>query len=83
MNNLRTYGPASLPNMLAMRKLSSACRFTVALPILLFSHLGLSSMNEPHDIPDINLWAQSVQAAVTAIRNAGSVIRDMSARQLY
>ncbi|KAL4242823.1 glycosyl hydrolase 5 (cellulase A) family protein [Abortiporus biennis] len=29
-------------------------------------------MNEPHDIPDINLWAQSVQAAVTAIRNAGA-----------
>lgn len=28
-------------------------------------------MNEPHDIPDINLWAESVQAAVTAIRNAG------------
>ncbi|KAJ7206937.1 carbohydrate-binding module family 1 protein/Glycoside hydrolase family 5 protein [Mycena haematopus] len=28
-------------------------------------------MNEPHDIPDINLWAGSVQAAVTAIRNAG------------
>ncbi|TFY79534.1 hypothetical protein EWM64_g4481 [Hericium alpestre] len=29
-------------------------------------------MNEPHDIPDINLWADSVQAAVTAIRNAGA-----------
>ncbi|KAK7014013.1 glycoside hydrolase superfamily [Favolaschia claudopus] len=26
----------------------------------------------PHDIPDINLWAGSVQAAVTAIRNAGA-----------
>ncbi|KAJ3562147.1 hypothetical protein NP233_g9757 [Leucocoprinus birnbaumii] len=30
------------------------------------------SMNEPHDVPDINRWAQSVQAAVTAIRNAGA-----------
>ncbi|EIN08978.1 endoglucanase [Punctularia strigosozonata HHB-11173 SS5] len=29
-------------------------------------------MNEPHDVPDINLWAGSVQAAVTAIRNAGA-----------
>ncbi|KAE9393635.1 endoglucanase [Gymnopus androsaceus JB14] len=29
-------------------------------------------MNEPHDIPDIDLWAGSVQAAVTAIRNAGA-----------
>ncbi|KAJ6540843.1 carbohydrate-binding module family 1 protein/Glycoside hydrolase family 5 protein [Mycena vulgaris] len=29
-------------------------------------------MNEPHDVPDINLWAASVQAAVTAIRNAGA-----------
>ncbi|KAJ8469182.1 hypothetical protein ONZ51_g9162 [Trametes cubensis] len=29
-------------------------------------------MNEPHDVPDINLWAESVQAAVTAIRNAGA-----------
>ncbi|KAK7024697.1 glycoside hydrolase superfamily [Favolaschia claudopus] len=26
----------------------------------------------PHDIPDINLWVESVQAAVTAIRNAGA-----------
>lgn len=31
-------------------------------------------MNEPHDVPDINRWAQSVQAAVTAIRQAGYVI---------
>ena len=30
-------------------------------------------MNEPHDVPDIEMWAQSVQAAVTAIRKAGSV----------
>jgi len=29
-------------------------------------------MNEPHNIPDISIWAQSVQAAVTAIRNAGA-----------
>jgi endoglucanase len=29
-------------------------------------------MNEPHDVPDINLWAASVQAAVTAIRTAGA-----------
>ncbi|KDR72631.1 hypothetical protein GALMADRAFT_142932 [Galerina marginata CBS 339.88] len=29
-------------------------------------------MNEPHDVPDINLWAASVQAAVTAIRKAGA-----------
>ncbi|KAJ7669341.1 endoglucanase [Mycena polygramma] len=29
-------------------------------------------MNEPHDVPDINLWAASVQAAVTAIRQAGA-----------
>jgi endoglucanase len=28
-------------------------------------------MNEPHDL-DINLWAKSCQAAVTAIRNAGA-----------
>ncbi|KAI0514462.1 glycoside hydrolase family 5 protein [Xylaria bambusicola] len=27
-------------------------------------------MNEPHDVPNINAWAQSVQAAVTAIRQA-------------
>ncbi|MCJ1284218.1 hypothetical protein MMC26_003549 [Xylographa opegraphella] len=29
-------------------------------------------MNEPHDLPDIHLWAASVQAAVTAIRTAGA-----------
>jgi endoglucanase len=28
-------------------------------------------MNEPHDV-DINVWANTVQAAVTAIRNAGA-----------
>ena len=29
-------------------------------------------MNEPHNIPDIAVWAKSVQAAVTAIRQAGA-----------
>jgi len=29
-------------------------------------------MNEPHDIPAITTWGQTVQAAVTAIRNAGA-----------
>ncbi|KAJ6549926.1 endoglucanase [Mycena capillaripes] len=29
-------------------------------------------MNEPHDVPNINTWATSVQAAVTAIRQAGA-----------
>ncbi|KAI0472569.1 glycoside hydrolase family 5 protein [Xylariaceae sp. FL0804] len=29
-------------------------------------------MNEPHDIPDIDTWADSCQAAVTAIRQAGA-----------
>lgn len=29
-------------------------------------------MNEPHDVPDINAWAVSVQGAVTAIRQAGA-----------
>ena len=29
-------------------------------------------MNEPHNIPDISVWAATVQAAVTAIRTAGA-----------
>lgn len=29
-------------------------------------------MNEPHDIPNLSMWADSVQAAVTAIRMAGA-----------
>lgn len=29
-------------------------------------------MNEPHDIPSITTWAESVQSAVTAIREAGA-----------
>ena len=29
-------------------------------------------MNEPHDVPDISRWAQTVQTSVTAIRNAGA-----------
>ena len=36
------------------------------------SQIAFGVMNEPHDIPDINLWAGSVQAAVTAIRQAGA-----------
>ncbi|KUJ21508.1 glycoside hydrolase family 5 protein [Mollisia scopiformis] len=29
-------------------------------------------MNEPHNIPDMKIWAATVQAAVTAIRTAGA-----------
>jgi endoglucanase len=29
-------------------------------------------MNEPHNIPDMAIWAATVQAAVTAIRQAGA-----------
>lgn len=29
-------------------------------------------MNEPHDMPNLGAWAKTVQAAVTAIRNAGA-----------
>ena len=29
-------------------------------------------MNEPHDLPSLSLWADTVQAAVTAIRMAGA-----------
>ncbi|KXN82252.1 Endoglucanase EG-II [Leucoagaricus sp. SymC.cos] len=36
------------------------------------SKIMFGVMNEPHDVPDIERWAQTVQAAVTAIRNAGA-----------
>ncbi|CCA76609.1 related to endoglucanase-Polyporus arcularius [Serendipita indica DSM 11827] len=36
-------------------------------------HIIFGIMNEPHDVPDINAWAASVQAAVTAIRKAGAM----------
>lgn len=36
------------------------------------SRVAFGVMNEPHDIPDIKAWAASVQAAVTAIRQAGA-----------
>lgn len=29
-------------------------------------------MNEPHDLPDLSMWADTVQAAVTSIRMAGA-----------
>lgn len=29
-------------------------------------------MNEPHDVPNINTWAQTLQQVVTAIRQAGA-----------
>ncbi|EUC43585.1 glycoside hydrolase family 5 protein [Bipolaris oryzae ATCC 44560] len=36
------------------------------------SQIAFGVMNEPHDIPDIGRWATTVQAAVTAIRQAGA-----------
>lgn len=30
-------------------------------------------MNEPHNMPDMAIWAKTVQAAVTAIRQAGAI----------
>ncbi|KAL1849944.1 hypothetical protein Daus18300_013078 [Diaporthe australafricana] len=36
------------------------------------SRIIFGVMNEPHDIPDLSLWADTVQAAVTAIRTAGA-----------
>ncbi|KKY15485.1 putative glycoside hydrolase family 5 protein [Phaeomoniella chlamydospora] len=36
------------------------------------SNMVFGIMNEPHDIPNIKTWAQTVQAAVTAIRRAGA-----------
>jgi endoglucanase len=36
------------------------------------SRIAFDVMNEPHDIPSIPTWAASVQAAVTAIRQAGA-----------
>ncbi|KAG2068888.1 cellulase-domain-containing protein [Suillus decipiens] len=32
-------------------------------------------MNEPHDIPSISTWAETVQVAVTAIRKTGATIQ--------
>ncbi|KLO20744.1 glycoside hydrolase [Schizopora paradoxa] len=36
------------------------------------SRIIFGVMNEPHDIPDLQSWADSVQAAVNAIRAAGA-----------
>ncbi|PAV22467.1 glycoside hydrolase family 5 [Pyrrhoderma noxium] len=36
------------------------------------SRIIFGVMNEPHDIPDLGAWADSVQAAVNAIREAGA-----------
>ncbi|KIJ63195.1 glycoside hydrolase family 5 protein [Hydnomerulius pinastri MD-312] len=36
------------------------------------SKIVFGVMNEPHDLPSITTWATTVQAAVTAIRNAGA-----------
>jgi endoglucanase len=37
------------------------------------SDIMFGIMNEPHDIIDINTWSATVQAAVTAIREAGAI----------
>ncbi|PPQ74550.1 hypothetical protein CVT26_007942 [Gymnopilus dilepis] len=36
------------------------------------SNIIFGVMNEPHDVPNIQTWATTVQAVVTAIRNAGA-----------
>ena len=36
------------------------------------THYGSGIMNEPHDIPDIATWVDSVQFVVNAVRAAGS-----------
>ncbi|KAH8687095.1 glycoside hydrolase superfamily [Tricladium varicosporioides] len=36
------------------------------------SNVIFGLMNEPHDIPDLKVWATTCQAAVTAIRKAGA-----------
>ncbi|KAL1849856.1 hypothetical protein VTK73DRAFT_9798 [Phialemonium thermophilum] len=36
------------------------------------SKIMFGIMNEPHDLPDLSRWADTVQAAVTAIRQAGA-----------
>jgi endoglucanase len=36
------------------------------------SKIVFGIMNEPHDVPDITAWAATVQAVVTAIRQAGA-----------
>ncbi|KAN0088056.1 glycoside hydrolase family 5 protein [Tylopilus felleus] len=36
------------------------------------SRIIFGIMNEPHDLPSIPMWAETVQAAVTAIRRAGA-----------
>lgn len=36
------------------------------------SRVAFGVMNEPHDLPDLPAWADTVQAAVTAIRAAGA-----------
>jgi len=42
-----------------------------------YSTVGFGIMNEPHDL-DITMWAVTVQAAVTAIRNTGASVQKTS-----
>lgn len=67
----RSSGATSLRSMPTRKRSSLECKpnatCSVDAEVLILAY----RMNEPHDIPDINLWAESVQAAVTAIRNAG------------
>ncbi len=49
--------------------MSSLVAFEVTLPLI----LELSGiMNEPHDVPNIATWVDSVQHVVNAVRAAGS-----------
>jgi endoglucanase len=42
------------------------------------SRIWFGIMNEPHDVPSITTWAATVQAVVTAIRNAGATSQFIS-----
>lgn len=42
------------------------------------SRIWFGTMNEPHDVPNISTWAATVQAVVTAIRQAGATSQFIS-----
>lgn len=47
------------------------------------SRVMFGIMNEPHNLPNLSMWADTVQAAVTAIRTAGATTQVSSDKFSY
>lgn len=72
MRNLQICGHRLLPRYTFLRFQITGTWKTHKKQYAKESNVIFGLMNEPHDVPDLKIWATTCQAAVTAIRKAGA-----------